>query len=135
MAPFLAETIVLQPERLDAGRLAEARELVEEGRRITLPEDTVGEGVWRSVLARLESAEGRHDLAIETARAANAALDATEEIWSAAEARIILAQVARAAGDSELARAAALEALGLGRRKESPLLERAAQEFLAGSTT
>jgi tetratricopeptide (TPR) repeat protein len=130
-APSLAEMIVLQRDRLDDLRRAEVRELLDEGRRVTLPEDVVSDVAGRSTLARLESAEGRHDEALALCVEACTRIGETEELMFRFDAQNTLHDVALEAGQLDLARQAASVALEVAQAKQSTLFERIARESLA----
>ena len=130
-ASGLAELIALQRERLDGSRRQEVRDLVDEARRVTLPEDVVSSAQWRSTLARLMSFEGQHDEALALSSEACAMLDQTEELLFRFEMRNTLHDIAEAAERVELAGQAAAAALELARLKQSRLFEQIALGYLA----
>jgi tetratricopeptide (TPR) repeat protein len=127
----LAELITLQHGRLDRARRKEVRDLLDEDRRVTLPEDIVSSAQSRSTLARLLSFEGQHDEALALSTEACALIDQTEELLFRFEIRNTLHDVAEAAGRDGLAREAATVALELARLKQCRLFERIALGYLA----
>lgn len=93
VAALLAEALCRQ-QRFD-----EAQALAETARSVAAEDDVITQAFVRAVEAKLASAGGRHDEAIERAQEAVALLDATDDINSQADVLYDLAQVRRAAGD------------------------------------
>ncbi len=133
IAVFLAECILLQPGLLDAGRLAEVAELIDEGAAAALDEDRATQAQIRITRARLLLAQGDIDGALAMARPIDDLLAPTEEVAVRIEGWLLTNELEAAAGQPVAAHGAAAEALRLARLKESRLFERLAGERLVAN--
>ena len=130
MAPYLAEFILRQSDRLDGARMAEAKGLIEIGEAAAVPEDVFGYAYVRATRARVEATEGRFVTALELVREAVAAADGTEELQARADLRLTGIDVAIAAGRPDLVRTYAAEVVEVARLKGARLFERVASGYL-----
>jgi class 3 adenylate cyclase/tetratricopeptide (TPR) repeat protein len=101
----------------DLGRLDEAERLAEAGMDMAAEDDLASQAVGRTALARVRSARGRHDDAVELAREALEMLADAETPIMSGDAWITLARALRAVGRGPEAIEAAETALTLYERK------------------
>lgn len=113
------------------GDVAQARAMADLGQKISPPRDRYSQASWRALLARVEAVEG--DLAMATGLADEAVewIEQTDQVLSIAEMRTARAEVHKAAGRLEEARADLHVALETYERKGSRTGARRTQASLA----
>jgi tetratricopeptide (TPR) repeat protein len=99
------------------GRLDEALPFAEESRAIAAPDDLDAQPRWRAALARILSAQGLHDAALEHARDAVALVESLDLLPLKAAVHDALGDVHAAAGRTDEAVAALERALTLHEQK------------------
>jgi class 3 adenylate cyclase/tetratricopeptide (TPR) repeat protein len=121
---LLAEVLLLQ-DRID-----EAEKLVHQSEGAAAS-DFGAQTHWRRTRAKLESARGHHERAIELAREAVEIAGGTDALTMHGDALMRLAEVLRAAGRSKEAESAARDALELYERKGNTVSAQRATALLA----
>jgi class 3 adenylate cyclase/tetratricopeptide (TPR) repeat protein len=121
---LLAEALLAQ-DRID-----EAADLVHQS-EAAAASDFGAHTHWRRTRAKLESARGRHDRAVELAREAVEIAGGTDALTMHGDALMRLAEVLRAAGRSKEAESAARDALELYERKGNVVSAQRATALLA----
>jgi tetratricopeptide (TPR) repeat protein len=101
------------------GRVDEAEPYARLGREIGDAQDISAQMVWRQAQALIESSLGKHDEAIRLATEATEIGDRTDTLNNTGDAYVDLAEVLRAAGRMDDARAAAEAALDRFERKKN----------------
>jgi hypothetical protein len=127
MAPLTAQAL------LAAGRLDEVEHYAFWGRDLAVPDDMDGQVGWRLAVSGLRSAQGKHDEAVDLARAAVACTIGSEWVGLGRQSEFRLAAALRSSGDLAGALDAALEARRLAAAKQDQVALRKIDAFLASN--